>query len=72
MTEDIQFTVWDKEAADVENEKLLAIQKLLDNAGLEEEDLTLITEAIHEGAKDALADAESKNDENTDSVPNAL
>ncbi len=48
MTQDIQFTVGDKDIADTENSKLTNIQKILDDSNLSDEDLTLLTQAISE------------------------
>ena len=63
MTQDIQFTVGDKDTAEFENSKLAKIQEMLDGSDLSEEDLTLLTQAIGEGANDTLQDLDSDDTE---------
>ena len=48
MTQDIQFTVGDKEIADIESKKLSSFENILQESNLSPEDLTLVTQAIFE------------------------
>ena len=64
MTQDIQFTVWDKEIADIENSKLSKIQNILKDVDLPPEDLTLVTQAIFEWAQDSLLEKNLSDEEN--------
>lgn len=61
---DIQFTVGDKEVADTENNKLSALQDMLQEANLTEEDKTLLTQAIFDWAQDSLQEKNLSDEEN--------
>ena len=64
MTQDIQFAIWDKEIAELENDKLSAIQGILKDSELDPEDLTLVTQAIFEWAQDSLLEKNLSDEEN--------
>lgn len=64
MTQDIQFTVGDKEIADIESKKLSSFENILQESDLSPEDLTLVTQAIFEWANDAKIEKNLSDEEN--------
>ncbi len=65
MTQDIQFTVGDKDLADSENSKLNNVEKWLKEEWewLSDENLTLLTQAITDWANDSLQDLDNQDNE---------
>ena len=64
MSQDIQFTIGDKEIAELENDKLSAIQSILKESELDPDDLTLVTNAIFEWAQDSLIEKNLSHEDN--------